>query len=173
MELSTSDTLIELSTAPLDVSALSRWVTVPNCGAVVTFCGCVRDHSPGREGVVSLEYEAYEEFATRRMRAVADAARQSWPDLARVAIMHRIGTLVVSEVAVVVAVSSPHRDTAFEAAKFCIDTVKVSVPLWKKERWSGGHEWTDCSHEGIASTQRVDEGEPEGKTRPGPDSSFT
>lgn len=141
------DVRVALAAAAIDHGALAGWVRRPGCGAVVTFSGCVRDHSEGRPGVVSLRYEAYEEPAVRRMRAVAEAARRRWPDLGRVAIVHRTGLLEVGEDAVVVAVAAPHREEAFEAARFCIDTVKATVPIWKHERWSDGEGWGLCDHE--------------------------
>jgi molybdopterin synthase catalytic subunit len=120
-------------------------VASPGCGAVVTFCGTVRDHSPGRPGVVSLAYEAYEAFAPARLAAVAAEARRRWPTIAGLVLVHRVGTLAVGDTAVVVAVSTPHRDAAFAAAAFCIDTLKATVPIWKRETWADGSEWvSDC-----------------------------
>ncbi len=113
----------------------------PDCGAVVVFSGTARDHSAGRKQVDRLEYEAYEEQVIPRLRAIADAARDRWPDLGRIALIHRIGHVPVTESAVVVAVSSPHRNSAFEAARFGIDTLKSTVPVWKKERWAEGESW--------------------------------
>ncbi|MGH9087800.1 MAG: molybdenum cofactor biosynthesis protein MoaE [Acidimicrobiales bacterium] len=147
------DTWVALRQVPILVDELTRWVKQPRSGAVVTFCGCVRDHSPGRAGVDLLEYEAYDGPALRRMREVADAARRRWPALGRIAIVHRTGRLHVSDDAVAVAVSSPHRTEAFEAARYCIDTVKATVPLWKRERWAGdgqapaGEDWGTCAHD--------------------------
>ena len=105
------------------------------------FTGTVRDHAEGRTGVERLEYEAYEEQAVAKMEGVAASARDKWPGLGRIALLHRTGRLEVSDVAVVVAVSAPHRDEAFEAARFCIDTLKAEVPIWKKERWADGEDW--------------------------------
>lgn len=141
------DVHVALSATMIDAGSLARWVRQPGCGAVVTFSGCVRDNSEGRPGVVSLRYEAYEEPAVRRMLAVAEAARRRWPGLGRVAIVHRTGLLEVGEDAVVVAVAAPHRQEAFEAARFCIDTVKATVPIWKHERWSDGEGWGLCDHD--------------------------
>jgi molybdopterin synthase catalytic subunit len=144
---------VALSAAPLPVDEIARWAKEPPSGAVVLFCGCVRDHSPGRTGVVALEYEAYDGPALRRMEEVADAARRRWPAVGRLAIVHRVGLLQVSDDAVAVAVASPHRDDAFEAARYCIDTVKATVPLWKRERWTGdadspgGEDWGTCAHD--------------------------
>lgn len=147
------DTWVALSPVPLPVAEIATWVKEAQSGAVVTFCGCVRDHSPGRAGVDLLEYEAYEGPALQRMREVAAAARRRWPAVGRIAIVHRTGRLQVSDDAVAVAVASPHRTEAFEAARYCIDTVKATVPLWKRERWvgdgtsPGGEDWGTCAHE--------------------------
>lgn len=142
---------IHLGGEALPVDEARAWVTDPGCGAVVVFCGTVRDHSDGRDGVTGLEYEAYEEQARKRMDAVADEVRQRHPGVARIALLHRVGVLDVSEVAVVIAVSAPHRDEAFEAARFAIDRVKESVPLWKRELWAGGSAWVEgCAVGGLA-----------------------
>lgn len=135
------DTWIDLSTAPLAGAPVGAWATTEDSGAVVTFSGTVRDHAPGREGVTSLTYEAYEAAAVARMGAVVDDVRERWPEVRRVAALHRTGRLEVGDVAVVVAVSAPHRGAAFAAAAHCIDTLKATVPLWKKETWTGGEEW--------------------------------
>jgi molybdopterin synthase catalytic subunit len=136
-----------VTSEPLPVADALAWAVVPSCGAVVTFCGTARDHSEGREGVVSLEYECYEEHATPRLAAVAATARTRWPVLGRVALLHRTGTLGIGEVSVVVVVSAPHRTEAFDAARYCIDTLKLTVPIWKRERWRDGSDWATCSHE--------------------------
>lgn len=135
------ETRVELTTTSIDAGALGAWATTPDAGAVVVFSGTVRDHAPGRDGVTSLTYEAYDEVAVRRMAEVADDARSRWPEVRRLAAVHRTGTLGVGEVAVVVAVSAPHRGPAFAAAAHTIDTLKATVPLWKKETWAGGEEW--------------------------------
>ena len=111
------------------------------CGAVVTFNGVARNHSDGRPDVQALEYEAYVEQVEPRLLAIADEARIRWPDIGRIALIHRMGPIDVSDSAVVVVVSAPHRDHAFEAARFCIDTLKATVPIWKREAWDGGESW--------------------------------
>jgi molybdopterin synthase catalytic subunit len=136
-----SDTWVDLSADPLDAAALGEWATTPDVGAVVTFCGTVRDHAPGRDGVTALTYEAYESAARARLGDVVTDVRTRWPEVRRVAALHRTGRLEVGEVAVVVAVGAPHREAAFAAAAHCIDTLKATVPLWKKETWAGGEEW--------------------------------
>jgi molybdopterin synthase catalytic subunit len=107
----------------------------------VLFSGTVRDHAEGRSGVSSLEYEAYPEPAVDRMTQIAAEARRRWPSLGRIALLHRVGRLEVGECAVIVAVSAPHRQEAFEAGQWCIDTLKESVPIWKRETWSDGAGW--------------------------------
>jgi molybdopterin synthase catalytic subunit len=122
------------------------WAERPECGAVVLFTGTVRDHAEGRPGVSELEYEAYEEEVSVRLVEIAAEARRRWADLGRVAVLHRVGTLAVGETSVLIAVSAPHRAEAFEAARFCIDTLKTTVPIWKRETWEGGTDWALCSH---------------------------
>lgn len=139
------DTWLALSEEPLPLAVVSEWAVRPHCGAVVVFTGTVRDHTEGRAGVSSLEYEAYVEAVEPRLTMVAVDARRRWPDLGRLVLLHRIGLLAIEEAAVVVAASAPHRDDAFAAARFCIDAVKESVPIWKKETWNGGQSWGDGS----------------------------
>jgi molybdopterin synthase catalytic subunit len=136
-----SDTWVGLSGAPLPVDEASRWVVLPSCGAVVLFSGTARDHSEGRPEVAELEYEAYDEQVEPRLRSVAADARRRWPTVGRIALLHRTGKVELGASAVVVAVSAPHRDDAFEAARYCIDTLKATVPIWKRERWRDGDDW--------------------------------
>lgn len=117
------------------------WSVLPGCGAVASFVGTVRDHAEGRAGVVSVHYEAYRELVVPKLADVAAAARGQWPDLGRLALLHRVGTLTVGEASVLVVVSAPHRATAFDAARFCIDSIKATVPIWKRETWEGGSDW--------------------------------
>jgi molybdopterin synthase catalytic subunit len=138
---------IAVTAEPLPVEVATAWATTPSSGAVVVFLGVVRDHSEGREGVRGLTYEAYEEEAERRLAAVADDARRRWPVVSRLALLHRVGDLALSEASVAVVASSPHRPEAFEAARFCIDTLKETVPIWKREHWEGGSDWGQCAHD--------------------------
>ena len=130
----------------LPVADALAWATEARCGGVVLFCGTVRDHAPGRPGVTSLHYEAYEEEVEPRLAAIASQARRRWPDLGRIVILHRVGTLAVGEVSVAVVAAAPHRAEAFDAARFAIDTVKSTVPIWKRETWDGGEDWSTCDH---------------------------
>ena len=135
------DTWLALADGVLPVAEAYDWAVRPDCGAVVLFSGTARDHSPGRAGVEVLEYEAYEEQALPRLGAIADDARVRWPTVRRVALIHRTGMVPVGESAVIAVVSAPHRDEAFAAARFCIDALKATVPIWKREEWSGGSSW--------------------------------
>ena len=118
-----------------------EWANRPHCGAVVMFSGNARNSSPERPGVYELAYEAYEAEAEGRLAAVADGARELWPGVGPLALLHRTGTLAVGESAVVVVAAAPHRSEAFEAARFCIDALKATVPIWKLEKWAGGRSW--------------------------------
>ena len=136
-----ADDWVALTADPLPVADVAAWAPKPDCGAYVVFAGTVRDHAEGRAGVTSLEYEAYAEQAEARMRALVEEARRRWPDIGRAAVLHRTGLLQLEEVSVVVAVSTPHREEAFEAARWCIDTLKATVPIWKRETWKEGADW--------------------------------
>lgn len=135
------DTWLGLSVAPLPVAEAVNWAVRPDCGGLVLFSGTARDHAEGRPGVERLEYEAYDSQVVPRLREVAEEARVRWPTVGRIALLHRTGALDVGESAVVVVVSAPHRAEAFEAARFGIDTLKGTVPIWKRETWSGGESW--------------------------------
>ena len=138
---------VALLNGELPVNSALTWAALPRCGALVTFCGTVRDHSPGRPSVTRLEYETYEPYATRMMVAVARAAREQFPELGRLVLLHRVGVLAVGDVAVVVVVSTPHRDEGYAASRFCIDAVKSTIPIWKRESWAGGSTWVTCEHQ--------------------------
>ena len=130
----------------LPIGAAADFVVRPDCGATVVFTGVVRDHSDGRPGVTSLEYEAYDEEGTPRLAAIAAEARSRWRTVGRLALLHRTGLLAVGEASVVVAASAPHRDEAFDAARFCIAPLKAPAPIWKREAWEGGEDWSACAH---------------------------
>src|ERR1019366_9085376 len=123
-------------------ATLLSWAARPHCGAVVSFCGTVRDSSSGQHDVIALEYETSLELAERRLAEIVSEARERWPSLGAVAIHHRLGRVAPGETAVVVAGSSPPRTEAFEAGQYCIDTVKECVPMWKREVWEGGSAWS-------------------------------
>jgi molybdopterin synthase catalytic subunit len=141
------DDWIGLEAEPLPVDAALGWSVRPDCGAQVLFSGTVRDHAEGRPGVSQLEYEAYVDQVKPRLLRIAGEARSRWPALGRIVLLHRIGVLSVGECSVLVVVSSPHRPEAFEAARWCIDTLKATVPIWKRETWEGGVDWGTLAHD--------------------------
>jgi molybdopterin synthase catalytic subunit len=128
-----------LTADPIDLGAVVAEVADERAGAIATFLGTTRIHSRGRT-VVRLEYEAYEGMAEKVMAEIADTLAERY-DLCRVAITHRVGVVGIGETSVAVAVSAPHREHALAACKEAIDTLKVDVPLWKKEIYEGGEEW--------------------------------
>jgi molybdopterin synthase catalytic subunit len=134
-----------LTSLPLPVDMATAWATTPGSGAVVCFQGVVREHSEGRDGVRGLTYEAYEEEVTRRFTEIAAETRRRWLEVERLALLHRVGDLALSDTSVVVVASAPHRSEAFEAARFCIDTLKETAPIWKREHWDGGSDWAEHS----------------------------
>jgi len=131
-----------ISDQELDVTAVTAWASRDSCGALVLFCGTVRSSSSTGEDIIALEYDTSVELAEPRIAEVIAAARTRWPAIEAVAVHHRIGRVELGGVTVVVAVSSPHRGEAFAAGQYCIDTVKASVPMWKKELWDGGSIWS-------------------------------
>jgi len=137
----TGDDWVGITADPLPVAAAYEWAVRPDCGAVVLFSGTVRDHAEGRSGVDHLTYEAYEEQAVSKMAEIAAEIRVRWPDTGRIALVHRTGRLEIGESSVIVVVSTPHRGEAFEAGRYGIDALKVSVPIWKHEVWEGGSDW--------------------------------
>lgn len=135
---------------PLDTAQISRAVARSCDGGVVTFEGIVRDNSDGRS-VRFLEYEAYPAMAIARMEAIAADAAQRWPGT-RLVMVHRVGRLQIGEASVVVVASSPHRREAFEACQFGIDTLKQTVPIWKKEFFADGTVWKEGVVPPVATT---------------------
>ena len=136
-------THIALSADPIDLDQVTAKVNEPRAGGIVTFAGVVRDNNLGRQ-VSYLEYEAYPEMAETKLRQIVAEARERWPAIRGVAVVHRTGHLKIGEMAILVAVGSPHRnDGAFEAARYIIDRTKEIVPIWKKEVWVDGEEWLE------------------------------
>ena len=144
---------IVLTEQPLSSDELTKWATTARSGAVVVFSGVVRDHAEGRNDVYAMTYEAYEGPARERMQEIASETRRLWPDLERLAIAHRLGELQLGEASVIVAASSAHRDVGFDAARFAIDTLKLSVPIWKKEHFAGESAWALGAH-GVRPVKR-------------------
>lgn len=151
---------IAVTADALPVDLATAWATTPSAGAVVVFLGVVRQSSEGRNGVTGITYEAYEEEAVRRLADVAREARRRWPVVERLALLHRVGDLTLSEASVAVVASSPHRPEAFDAARFCIDTLKETVPIWKREHWSAGSDWATTAQP-VRSVSDIDADTPE------------
>ena len=132
--------LIAVTTEPLSERAMADAVADPGAGAIGLFSGVVRNHT-GERQTKYLEYEAHTPMAEAKMREIATMLRSRWPGLRRIAIVHRIGRFEIGESSVMIAVSSPHRREAFEACHLAIDTLKETVPVWKKEYFEDGEVW--------------------------------
>ena len=135
---------VKITRDPLDAEAireLERAVSHAGAGGIVTFQGVVRDNARGKR-VRHLEYDAYPEMAEQQMREIAAEVERRWAT-DHIAIVHRIGRLEIGECSVVVVVACPHRAEAFEACRYAIDTLKASVPIWKKEIAEDGEEWVE------------------------------
>jgi len=148
-----SDDWVDVTESALPIEEAMAWAVRPDCGAFVVFGGTVRDHAEGREGVTHLEYEAYLEHAQSRLGEIVAETRSRWPDIGRVAILHRVGRLALTEASVAIVVSAPHREEAFVAARFAIEAVKATAPIWKSESWDGGVSWATGEHELVDPSQ--------------------
>ena len=130
---------IEISSGALDIQQCTEWVMTPESGGVDVFVGTVRNATKDKK-VVHLEFEAYKLMAISEMRKIAEGILVKWP-VQKILIHHRTGLLSIGEVPVIIAVSAAHRDAAFEACRFAIDTLKQTVPIWKKEVFEDGETW--------------------------------
>jgi molybdopterin synthase catalytic subunit len=130
---------IEISDKPLNIQSCIDWVMTPQSGGIDLFIGTVRDATKSKT-VVRLEFEAYEPMALKEMQKIADQAFKKWP-VQKLLIHHRTGVLEVGDIPVIIAVSCAHRDAAFEACRYVIDTLKETVPIWKKEIFEDGEVW--------------------------------
>ncbi len=130
---------VKILSTPIDVSYCVNAVMSPSTGGIDVFVGTVRNATKGN-AVVKLEFEAYERMALAEMQKIANEAMRRW-QLNAIVIHHRTGTLIVGDVPVVIAVAAPHRAAAFEACRYAIDTLKQTVPIWKKEVYEDGAEW--------------------------------
>lgn len=137
--------MVALTNEPIDAAALLERVQSPLAGAVVFFLGTTREMTGGRR-TESLDYECYPEMAAKKLAELEAEAHQRW-QLVDCAIVHRLGHLSIGEASVAIAVSSAHRQVAFEAGQWLIDTLKQSVPIWKKENWADGS--TEWVHPGV------------------------
>ena len=126
---------------PIAADALHEVVRRDSDGAVVTFSGVVRDNSGGRR-TRYLVYDAYRGMAEKKMEEIGGEVRGRW-EVDQVAVLHRVGRVEIGEISVLIAVSSPHREAAFEACRYTIDQLKAVVPIWKKEVWVDGEAWIE------------------------------
>lgn len=141
MDSSRVSVRVTVGEEPIDGGALIAEVNRPDSGATVLFLGTVRDHSDGKEDVTHLEYEVYREQVEAKIGEIVDEAVDGWPVLS-VAVEHRSGKVDLGETSVAVAVACAHRADAFDAAEYIIDELKKRAPIWKKEFWPGGAEWS-------------------------------
>ena len=137
------DDFFKITSHKIGVESVVRKVQDIECGAVVVFIGTVRRISKGRE-VEYLVYEAYKEMAIQEFCKIGDAIKEKW-NIKKLAIVHRTGKIKLGEASVVIAVSAPHRDEAYQASRYIIEKLKQSIPIWKKEVWKGGEEWIQGS----------------------------
>jgi molybdopterin synthase catalytic subunit len=133
------NTDIKISPSTLNVQDCVGWIIAPESGGIDVFIGTVRNATKGK-AVVRLEFEAYEKMALSEMEKLAQQAFDKWP-VQKILIHHRTGVLQVGEMPVIIAVSAAHRDAAFEACRYLIDTLKQTVPIWKKEIFEDGEVW--------------------------------
>lgn len=121
---------------PININELYPKARHPKAGAVLLFCGDIRNHSEGRE-VTVLEYEAHESMAMKQINDIVDESKKRWP-LHYVEVIHRLGEMAVSETSIAIIVATSHRSEAYEASRYIIDTIKHTVPIWKKEHFVNG-----------------------------------
>ncbi|KZZ82659.1 molybdenum cofactor biosynthesis protein MoaE [Bacillus sp. SJS] len=133
------ETLFSLTEEQIKTEELIQKVSRREAGAITTFIGTVRELTNGKR-TLHLEYQAYEPMAVKMLSQIGEEVIQKWPD-AKIAITHRIGRLEISDIAVVITVSSPHRKTAYTANEYAIERIKQIVPIWKKEFWEDGTMW--------------------------------
>jgi len=130
---------LKISNEPLNIQSCIDWVMADESGGIDVFIGMVRKATKGKK-VIRLEFEAYENMALSEMRKIAEEIESKWP-VNKILIHHRIGILKVGDIPVVIAVSAAHRNAAFDACRYAIDTLKQTVPIWKKEVFEDGEEW--------------------------------
>lgn len=141
--------MIQLTQELIDYTGLTESVRSSAAGAVVLFLGTVREMTDGRQ-TIALDYEAFSQMAEAKLEELLVEARSKWP-IVHAAIAHRLGRLELGDVSVAVAVSTPHREQAFEAGKYLIDRLKEVVPIWKKENWADGS--TEWVHPGVETAK--------------------
>ena len=133
--------MIEITSEPIDVQKVINAAQSPDCGAITVFLGTVRNHSRGKD-ITRLEYDAYPEMAEKMIHKIVDEAREKW-DVRAAAVSHRRGVLAIGEIAVAIAIATPHRADAFAACQYIINRLKEIVPIWKKEVAVDGETWIE------------------------------
>ncbi len=131
--------MFRVTDKPIKLQELVDWVSDPEAGAITTFIGTTRNNNEGRR-VIALDYDAYPEMAEKELRRIGEDASKKW-QICRMAIVHRIGPVQITQASVMIAVSSAHREAAFAACRFAIEEIKKTVPIWKKELYDGGELW--------------------------------
>lgn len=147
-----------ISKDPIDIGSIIDKVVQRDAGAITTFIGTVRELTKGKK-TLYLVYEAYESMAVKKLEQIGTEIAERWPG-AQVAITHRVGRLEITDIAVVIAVSTPHRADAYDANRYAIERIKEIVPIWKKEHWEDGEEWIGNQLETVAyPTGKPEEGD--------------
>jgi molybdopterin synthase catalytic subunit len=152
-----NERLFMITDKPISIENVVKKVMRPEAGAVTTFMGTVREWTNGKR-TLFLQYEAYVSMAEKMLEQIGAEIREKWPET-KVAITHRIGRLDIGDIAVAIAVSSPHRNDAYEANRYAIERIKQIVPIWKKEHWEDGTEWVGNQ----LGTKAYPTGKPEGE----------
>ncbi len=134
-----SEKLFLITDEVISIQEVVDKVVHPNAGAINTFIGTVREMTKGKK-TIYLKYDAYVSMAEKKLAQIGDEIQERWPD-ALVAITHRIGRLDITDIAVVIAVSTPHRADSYDASRYAIERIKEIVPIWKKEHWEDGEKW--------------------------------
>ncbi|MDR4316880.1 molybdopterin biosynthesis MoaE protein [Niallia circulans] len=144
----------EITDRPINLQEVIDKVVRRNAGAITTFIGTVREMTAGKK-TLFLTYEAYVPMAAKKLAQIGEEVKEKWGDI-DIAITHRIGKLEISDVAVVIAVSTPHRKDAYTANQYAIERIKEIVPIWKREHWESGEEWIGNQN----GTKRYEDGRP-------------
>ena len=131
--------MFRLTDKPIELQELVNYVTDAEAGAIATFIGTTRNNNEGRK-VIGLDYDGYGEMAEKELARIGTEAKAKWP-ICRMAIVHRLGPVQITEASVIIAVSAGHRDAAFAACRFAIEEIKKTVPIWKKEVYEGDEVW--------------------------------
>ncbi|CEG29259.1 molybdopterin converting factor subunit 2 [Bacillus sp. B-jedd] len=140
--------MFEIAKEPIDIQSVIDKVVQREAGAITTFIGTVRELTKGKK-TLYLIYEAYEAMAVKKLEQIGREIEERWAG-SKVAISHRVGKLDITDIAVVIAVSTPHRADAYEANRYAIERIKEIVPIWKKEHWEDGEEWVGNQLETVS-----------------------